>query len=187
MTPETLWSLPRVVELLAWPIDFAPELNESEPWFRVVTNTTIEVIGGDAAGNVFALLGDSAAAHLRPLLYVCHEGQAGQIAANLQEAVRLFIAAPYWRDLLKFSGGGDLQHMAVAHDLLEAELQEEEPGIDSVREELERLLCVKRLENPVSTIHHHVSRSDGVMRVTSHEGEPFDSLFNTFVPADNPS
>jgi hypothetical protein len=119
-------------------------------------------------------------------LYVCHEGQAGVIAANLDEAVRLLIAAPYWRDLLKFSGGGELAHMLHAQSLLETDLQEEEPEINSVREELERLLNVQRLEDPILTIHRNVSRSEAAVKVTNGEGEPFESLFNTFVPGDNP-
>ena len=46
-----------------------------------------------------------------PILYVTSEGQAGKVASNLSEWLAIVVAVPYWQDLLKFSGGGDLAEM----------------------------------------------------------------------------
>jgi hypothetical protein len=46
-----------------------------------------------------------------PILYVTSEGQAGTIAPHLTALLGTFVGAPYWQDLLKFSGGGDLGEM----------------------------------------------------------------------------
>ena len=134
----------------------------------------------------FALLGNRETGS-RPLLYVCHEGQAGVIAASFAEAIRLMIAAPYWRDLLKFSGSGDLANMLRAEPLLERELTEDEPQIEAVRAELESLMGVERLQNPVHVLHQNVIAFQASLRVISTDGEVFDSLFNSFVPEDNPA
>lgn len=187
MIPEQLRASPRVIELLATVADFDLDAHGEEPWFRLANDQVYEVIGADTAGNLFALVGDSKFSQDRSLLYVCHEGQAGLIATSLEEAVRLFIAAPYWRDLLKFSGGGQLSHMAQAQALLEADLHVDEPEIDSVRQELEGLLRVERQSDPVRAIWQNVTAGERTTRVTSDDGEPFDSLFNSFVPGDNPS
>jgi hypothetical protein len=95
ITVDALRSRP-VPRLLADYFDFILNpIAKARPWFRVMGNHRSEVIAGDGSGNLYALLSNDGEA-TAPLLYVCHEGQAGVIARSLQEALQLFVSAPYW-------------------------------------------------------------------------------------------
>ncbi|NUR57419.1 MAG: hypothetical protein HOV87_01710 [Catenulispora sp.] len=85
----------------------------------------LTVIAGDASGGSYYLVGDEPAAR-RPVLYADSEGGASLIAADLAEAVAIFIALAWWRDA---TGGTDLAE-------LEAEIRENEPDIDELRDRL---------------------------------------------------
>src|SRR5258707_13096569 len=58
-----------------------------------------------STGCVYALTGAQ-----RHVLLATSEGQAGIMAASLQECLELVIAHPYWQDVLRF-GKGDLSEM----------------------------------------------------------------------------
>jgi hypothetical protein len=61
-----------------------------------------------------------------------------------------------------------------------------EDGLDAGIAELEVMLGVGRLADPVAVLHARVSETPVVVTSDESDAEPFDSLFNTFVPEDNP-
>jgi len=120
-----------------------------------------------------------------PILFVSSEGQAGVIAAGLLEALQLIIAIPFWFDCLKFSGNGQLQQMQRVVPFLDRELRHDEPNIDLLRQELNRLLDLLPAESPLLKLHQSVSRLSVLHAAIGTEG-PFETLFNSFTADDNP-
>lgn len=170
-----------------WPFDFRFEWPSSDrAGFRLEDNGAVEIVAGDSAGNRFALLGDRGR-ETRPLLYVDHDGAAGVIASHLQQGLQIIVDVPYWRDLLKFSRGGDLAPMQRAALHLERALHEEVADIAGLRAELRRELSLPALPDAVSALHQVVAAWDGRLRVLWDGEHPCESLFGRFAPEDNPA
>ena len=154
--------------------------------FRLADDGPFEIVAGDGAGNRFALLG-ACASEPRPLLYVDHDGAAGVIAGSLQEGLQIIVDVPYWRDLLKFSGGGKLAPMQRAVGHLERALDEEVTDIGRLRAEVRRELSLAPLPDAVTSLHQTLATWNGRPRVLWDGQYPCDSLFGQFVPEDNPT
>ena len=187
LTPALLKERGDVLAILDdWPFDFALEWPPSDPaGFELADDTPFEIVGGDGAGNRFALLG-SPTSEQRPLLYVDHEGEAGVIAGSFHEGMQIIVDMPYWRDVLKFAGGGELEPMQRAVPHLERDLREEVGDIDQLRDEVRRGLALAPLPDAVIRLHSAVAGSVGRPRVLWDGQFPCDSLFGKFVPEDNP-
>ncbi len=184
LTINQISSYPEIIEILDWPFDFNLLGRISEfDWFRLKNGQKHKNIATDGAGNVFAFYGNSLDA---PILYVCHEGQSGIIALNLYEAIQIFISAPYWRDLLKFSGNGILNEMKRAVPLLEQKLHEDFPELNEQKEKVINTLKVDMLLDPVTKLHTNVKNNEIEGIVVTDENYEFEPLFNTFTVDDNP-
>jgi hypothetical protein len=178
--------LPEVTELLARVCDF--ELADPvivEPWFRLQSGQRPNVVAQDAAGGLFALC-PAPDTRTQPVLFVTSEGEAGIIAHDLAAALQLMIQLPYWRDCLKFSGGGQLDEMQKAIPYLEQELRQDEPDIDTHRETLLRTLQLAHPKAPVETLYQAMTSTSVNCLVIGEDGSALRSLFNTFVVTDNP-
>ena len=188
LTPAQLKDHSEELRILEdWPFDFLFEWPSSGPaGFRLVDDAPFEIVAGDSTGNRFALLGPSAT-EPRPLLYVDHDGAAGVIASSFQEGLQIIIDIPYWRDLLKFSGGGELAPMQRAIGHLERDLDEQVTDIAGLRAEARRGLSLTPLADALTTLHGTVVTWTGRPRVLWDGQFPCDSLFGQFVPEDNPT
>lgn len=169
---------------LDWPFDFSPRRADTNArWITLKPNHRFKVIAGDSTGGVFLVYGEGDESRL-PILHATSEGQAGRVAANLTEWLALLMAIPYWRDLLKFSGGGKLTEMRRAAKFMEREYAEDYPELPAVRERLIRALHVPSLEDPIKILHRNVKATD--CTVVSDDGTDWMPLFNSFVASDNP-
>ena len=187
LTPALLKDRSNALRILDdWPFDFVYEWPSSDPaGFELADDTRFEIVGGDGAGNRFALLGASTSER-RPLLYVDHDGAAGVIADSFHEGIQIIVDIPYWRDVLKFSGGGELEPMQRALPHLERNVQEEVDGIDRLRDKVRRELELEPLSDPAFRLHRAVAASVGNPQVLWDGQFPCDSLFGRFVPENNP-
>ena len=187
LTPALLKNRSDVLKILDdWPFDFVYEWPSSDPaGFELADDTPFEIVGGDGAGNRFALLGASTKER-RPLLYVDHDGAAGVIADSFHEGMQIIVDIPYWRDVLKFSGGGQLEPMQRAVPHLERDIQEEVDDIEGLRETVRRELALEPLSDAAFRLHRAVAGSAGRPQVMWDGQFPCDSLFGRFVPEDNP-
>jgi hypothetical protein len=176
---DTLRGNAEVSERLSWSFEFRIEDDPHEPvWFTVDGIKTIEGIGRDGAGGVFAIMPPSPR-----VLYVTSEGEAGIVAADLDEFIALLVACPYWHDLLHFSGNGQLEQMRRAATASEATFEDDEE-MNEAREFLKSQLDLEDAADPVGKLHRAVSTSDVVVR--SPHGVLCTSLFNSFTIDDNP-
>jgi hypothetical protein len=181
----TLQQSPQECEILRRVFDF--ELTEPdlvEPDVILQSKHALSVIAQDGAGGIFVQC-DIAGVEQKPVLYVSSEGEAGIIAPDVVTALQLVVQLPYWRDCLKFSGGGDLAEMSKTLPYLEREIHEDEPLIDDYRETLWMLLGSERLPYPVETLYEAVQSTSEICGVITQNGNALNTLFNTFVVADN--
>lgn len=168
-----------LVERLAFTFDFQIDISPREPaWFTVEGVSDLEPIGSEGAGGSFVRLPDAR------ILYVSSEGEAGTIASDLDAFLQLIIAHPYWKDVLKFSGGGALAEMRRAADAIEAMTLEEEEDLAEARDDIRSELKLPEPEDAVGALHQAVSSSKLVVR--SPDGSACAGLFNRFTIDDNP-
>lgn len=143
LTPEAVTANRAVVaRLVSLDVSFVPD---EEPWFTVDGIENPRQIGSDGSGGAFVLLPSQG------VLYVSSEGRAGIIAGTFEAFVQLVVARPYWRGILKFSGGGDLREMRRAGEALEATLDDRDE-INEAREEIRRSLDLSEADDPLGAL-----------------------------------
>ena len=161
-------------------------IDEPQPgWFALASGEPLRVVGRDGAGGRFCLHQPTSGEPA--LLYVSSEGEAGALAGSLAAGVALMVALPYWRDCLKFSGGGRLDEMRRAQAQFERELRARRPNIDEVRDLLFRAFGFAAPEAPLEALHEAVSTSGSRQVVAPRDRNPFASLFNTFAVPGRPA
>jgi hypothetical protein len=169
-----------VVERLSWTFDLRTEADPHDRvWFGIDGIENFLQIGRDSSGGLFLQLPD------QRILFVSSEGAAGIIAADLDAFVQLIVAHPYWRDILKFSGGGKLDEMRRAAIAMEAFTQDEEEDLDEARDVVRSELKLATPVDPVDALHRAVSTPNVPVRALS-DGTPAVSLFGSFTIDDNP-
>lgn len=157
---------------------------ESSTKYYFKVDDISKVIGQDTSGGVFAIVGKGEIYNL-PVIYISSEGQAGKVGRNFEEFFSIMISCPYWKDLLKFSGNGQLSEMKKANLYLNGELLEDFPEIVTIRNDITSNLNFTLILNPIETLYSSMI-SEPKYNIFSLEGDEFDSLFNSFVVTDNP-
>jgi hypothetical protein len=155
---------------------------EPQSWFMVRATEEFDSFAEDASGGVF-LVG-------RPsgrILLVTSEGQAGVIARSIEELLELMVSHPFWRDLLKFSGGGQLVEMMRAVPYLQRELGEDEPMLEKHRQLVRRKLKLFGSNSAIERLHANVAQSSPEVSVEAADGTVFTALFNRFTVDANPA
>jgi hypothetical protein len=172
-----------VVEALAWPLDFdVKHLPSDALWPTIVPAIEFVPIAGEGAGGGYACLRDRG-----DILFVDSEGAGGIIAPNLQSLMLLFVCHPYWRDLLKFSGGGSLAEMRRVLPFAEREFYENVPEAREVGVMIRERLNLPASIDVVDTLHSCVSSSQARLKLIAPDGSEFGSLFNRFTTNSNPA
>lgn len=184
ITVADITSSESIIEDLAWPYDFDVTAAADDPaWITLSPPNNFSVLAGDGTGGVFLACGDGPV-EARPVLYATSEGQAGRVAENLTALLGMFLAIPYWRDLLKFSGGGKLAEMRTTAQFTIRECEEEFPDLPDARERLMAALPIPVPTDPILDLRDSVHATDCTL--VFDDGSPWRSLFNTFVSTDNP-
>ncbi|WP_426071710.1 hypothetical protein [Janthinobacterium sp. DSP2-3-3] len=152
-------------------------------WITLQPENPFMVLAGESSGGVFLAYGDGEVER-RPVLYVTSGGQAGCIASNLTELIAMMLALPYWRDLLKFSDGGNLQEMRRTARFSEQDYVEEYVELPAARKRIFDTLPVPVIADPVKLLHDCVRATD--CTVVAGDGWPYESLFHHVKSSDNP-
>lgn len=138
--------------------------------------------GEDASGGVFF-----SGCETDRVLFVSSEGQAGVVAMSLSEFYQLIVSHPYWFDLLKFSGGGEIVEMRRAVPYLEQEeLEDIELEITQARELVRTQLSIEVNPKALQYLYASVTEGAADIEVLAEDGWQFGSLFNTFTVESNP-
>lgn len=176
VTPDMLGADQRMRDML-WPFDFAPADNSSHGpvWMDTATLAPFEVIGQRGSGCVFALVGPQ-----RHVLLLTSEGQAGIVAASLQDWLELLIACPYWEQIAQRSDG-DLAAMRQIlddeHDDFEAAALDENPELDELRPLLRARLGLGIPEDPCGKLYHALTVLEADVTLNDLDGSPMEPLF----------
>jgi hypothetical protein len=158
---------------------------EIPDWFAVESGDPLQIVGKDACGGRFCLF-PSSSDYSGRLVFIDSEGRAGMIASSLLEGIQMMIALPYWRDCLKFSGGGDIAEMLRAQTRAERDLQRRMPDIGAIRNELLEAFGLAPLAAPVESLHGAVVEGASLKVIATCDGSRFASLFNEYVVKENP-
>lgn len=165
-----------VIDDLADAYDFdIDRASRDYSWIRLSPEDKFLVIAGESTGGAFLAYGNGDHDRM-PILYVTSEGRAGKVASNLTEFLAIVVAVPYWQDLLKFSGGGDLEEMRRSAELLQRNIDEE--IVNRAKTHLMKALAIQDIPDPLGRFHHNVDTTD--CTVVAEDGWQYESLFNTF-------
>lgn len=183
ITLAQIQSHPEVVEALDWPFDFSLSRAERESdWITLKPQIPFEVIAGEGTGGLFLAYGEGALESL-PILHTSSEGQAGRVASNLTELLGILMQIPYWRDLLKFSGSGQIDEMRLTSTFMEKEYEEDYPELPDARRLVLAKLPIPMIEDPIQVLHDNLHASDCTL--VADDGWEYESLFNKFTASDN--
>ena len=179
VTPEFLRGNKEICDML-WRFDFVVvDHKEYGPvWFDTTPLEPFEIVAQRSTGCVYALTGAQ-----RHVLLATSEGQAGIMAANLQECLELVIAHPYWQDVLRV-GKGDLSEMRqVLRDRIEQfeeEALDDNPEIEELRPLLRAQLGLAEPRDPLKLLHHAVTVLGAKVIVRDSDGYPSEPLAGRF-------
>ena len=182
---KKILSRPELNDILQEYFDFEiiePSLNTEEYFFKTYEKAI--VIAKDASGGIFALVGNGELEN-NPVIYISSEGDAGKVGGDFEEFLAVMVTCPYWLDLLKFSGNGQMSEMIKTLPFLNDEILEDFPEIENVKGKVIFELSIKKISDPVETLHKSIV-SDPQISVFSLKGDKYGSLFNSFVVTDNP-
>jgi hypothetical protein len=179
VTPEILRANKEIRDML-WRFDFVVVDNKEygPVWFDIAPLEPFEIVAQRSTGCVYALTGAQ-----RHVLLATSEGQAGIMAASLQECLELVIAYPYWQDVLR-AGKGDLSEMRqVLRDRIEQfeeEALDDNPEIEEFRPLLRAQLGLAWPRDPLKLLHHAVTVVGAKVIVRDSDGYPSEPLAGRF-------
>jgi hypothetical protein len=174
---------PALSGLLREMVDFDVEDLESADGStaRLSSGESLHVIACDGAAGRFFLVGGQA--RLRPVLYADSEGSAGLVGSSVPSALATMVALPNWRDLLSFSGGGDVGQMRRAQAGLEEGVRRRHPDLDGLQATLVSELGLVLPDDPVMALWDSVRATDpDVVFIDDADGGlPWGSLFHDWT------
>lgn len=99
------------------------------------------------------------------------------VAADPDEWVALVVQCSFWRDLLKYSAGGDLAQMHRAAAALEDDYADADEFL-SLRESMRARLGLNGADGVIARLHAAVSRRFTILDLW---GQPAEPLFGRFT------
>jgi hypothetical protein len=180
---EPFWS--RLLELwdvLAYTFDF--ELFEHAlgsdayanpaPWLPsfVVPGATVSVVGRDGIGGVYVCCERG---QTRCCLHIDTRGHAVWLGDDLQQALVLVVALPYWPELLEQCPSAELSALRECAQRLEREACDDLPALPAARRELREFLEMPDLPDPVRRLHQLAIEQSPPLSVWSPHGWRYES------------
>ena len=166
-----------VINALAGSYDFDVKRRPTGPlYFNIFPAIDLSPLAGDAAGGVYAQLKDRG-----DIFYVNSEGAGCIIAPNLESLILLFVCHPYWQDLLKFSGGGNLAEMRRTLPFAHSEYFLEAPEKLKVGHIIHKQLNLPQVADVVDALHASVTSSPERLTIVAPDGFKYESLFGRFT------
>ncbi|HKO90600.1 MAG TPA: hypothetical protein VJU61_05585 [Polyangiaceae bacterium] len=181
--PEPFWS--RVIEVrdvLAFTFDFevfertlgSEAYATPSPWLPafIVPGVSVSVLGREGTGGVYALC---ESARQRCCLHIDTRGNAVCIGDDLQQAVALLVALPYWPELLAQCPSGELCVLRELAPRLEQEACDDLPALPAARQELQLFLELPELQDPILRLYELAVQQAPAVTVWSPHGWRYES------------
>ncbi len=164
-------------DLLAFFFDFSIDDIPSDPiWFSTKPSTGLTPIAGEGSGGVYALIEEDGS-----VLFVDSEGSGGIVAPSLEAFLQLIVSHPYWRDLLTFSGSGNLEEMKKTIPWASSEYHDCYPEAEAALNLLKDSLKIDSSDESLESLHTSISSSPQKIRLFAPDGSELESLFNSFT------
>jgi hypothetical protein len=144
------------------------------PWLPafVVPGANVSVVGRDGMGGVYAVC---EAGQQRCCLHIDTRGNAVNLGGDVQQALALVVALPYWPELLARSPSGDLDAMREVALRLEQETCEDVPALPAARQDLQAWLKLPVFADPVRRLHELAVEQPPPVSVWSPHGWRYES------------
>jgi hypothetical protein len=181
--PEPFWS--RVLEVrdvLAFTFDFdvferalgSEAYATPSPWLPafVVPGATVSVVAREGTGGVYVCCERGP---WRCCLHIDIRGNAVCIGDDVQQAVALLVALPYWPELLARCPSGELSALRELASSLEREACEDLPALPAARQDLQAFLELPQLGDPVLRLHELAVEQVPAVTVWSPHGWRYES------------
>lgn len=108
-----------------------------------------------------------------PIGYVCHEGQCGKIANNLEELLKLIVFYPYWYDLLKCPINKRTKFIKE----LEKEMEEMKSNYYQRQNTIAKKLGIKRDHNSIKKLFNNLEdKPEFIVFGNDEDNNPYESL-----------
>jgi hypothetical protein len=164
------------IRTMLFAFDFQVEDNASHGpvWMDVTALQPFEIVGQDGSGGAFALVG--AAQHV---LHITSEGQAGILAASLQDYLELIVEHPYWQDIASRAKGQAAAMREIYDDEaadLEATALYDDPEIEDIRPQLRKALGLTIPDDPFGRLHHALFVLGAQYDLRDLDGQPMEPL-----------
>jgi hypothetical protein len=173
---------PELISLLNYEFDFNVAIDDdykNADWFTIEPANPYDVVARDGTGSLFLLF-----TREQRVIYITSEGQAGVIASNMREAIRMMVALPNWRDLLQFSGGGRIEEMRTSAAFFGPKYLADNPELSKAQAFVKDRLNVVDLEEPIAVLHHAVSERGKGIAIYAKDRSEFQTLFGTDTTAE---
>jgi hypothetical protein len=180
---EPFWS--RVLEVwdvLAFTFDFevferplgAEAYAIPAPWLPafVISAATVSVVGRDATGGVYVYC-ESGSTNC--CLHIDPRGHAVSLGEDVEHALALLVALPYWQELLTQCPSGELSALRALTQRLEQAACEDLPALPAARQELQSFLALPSLDDPLLRLHELAARQTLPVTVQSPHGWLYES------------
>ena len=144
------------------------------PWLPsfVVPGASASVVGRDGTGGVYVYCESE---RQSCCLHIDTRGNAVCLGEDVEQAVALLVALPYWPELLSQCPSGELAAMRVVAARLEQEACEDLPALPAAREELQAFLELPAMADPVLRLHELAVDRDPPVAVWSPHGWRYES------------
>lgn len=154
-------------EVLEQPLD-ADAYTVPSPWLPAFTlpAASAEVIGRDAMGGAYVACAFSSAASAC-CLHLDTRGHVALLGENLEEAVALLIALPYWHELLH-SASADVDTLRTHAEELEREVCDDLPALRDARDYLRDFLSLPAIADPVGRLYELAERAHSITVLSPH-------------------
>lgn len=165
MPEQLLKRLLEVRDVLMFSFDFEPldepmdasAYGSPSPWLPSFPQlgSSVEVVARDALGGVY--VSSALPASTAHCLHIDSSGQVALLGEDLEPALALLVALPYWRELLAQSASLDVMRTQAAE--LEREVCDDLPALPEARDFLAGFLALPQLPDPVALLHELASRA----------------------------
>ncbi len=122
------------------------------PWLPafVVPGASVSVVGRDGTGGVYVYCESG---QQGCCLHIDTRGNVVCLGDDVQQAVALIVALPYWPELLAQCPSGEVAALRELAPRLEQEACEDLPALPAARAELQEFLGLPVLADPIQRLH----------------------------------
>jgi hypothetical protein len=148
--------------------------------YQFYAKEKLTILATDGSGGVYAIISNMNI-EKSPIVYVSSEGQAGKIANSFNELLSLIIYYPFWSDILKFSGDGDINKMIEVIPSLEKERLEYIPYYVQIQKEIGDNIGIIKSEKSIQDLKKIVLEKPAFTVYSTEDDNSSETLVGSYA------